>query len=158
METSSLSGDIVVLNSQILKSSVIPAKLNRLRGDIFEKWLNVRGTTPGAYSQNPMFTKKDYPGIRNSTRLLADGFTGTLLLEAKAIQSKRGPQGKEITQMKDYKYVLSSGANWQDSSKTIHTFNKVRYVINDAPTKDLWFGAGSHGQSHLGGFAEATTA
>lgn len=139
INTFRLSGDLHKLNKKVLQSDAIPNKLNRLRGDIFEKWLSFRGISRSAYDDNPTFSDKDHD-ISKSKRV-ADGYVGTELREAKVAKSKRSPGSSEIDQMEDYYSILSSGkALWQkNEDEAPINFTKIRYVFNDKDTADLWY-------------------
>lgn len=134
------SRDMATLNDKILKSNAIPGKLNRLRGDIFERWLSQRGSSKSAYAENPQFFKTKFKTLQTSTKRVADGYVGTELREAKVAKNKRSPGESEIKQMQDYHTILSSGdATWVNAAGTTINFNAIRYVLNDQDTADLWY-------------------
>ena len=149
LSTPAYSQDINTLNNEVLQKDItFPS--NKLRGEIFEQWLNQRGSTLGQYSKHPTFFQRDYPFIQKTKRQ-ADGYSGTTLLEAKVSKdvAGRGPSSDERKQMEDYAGLLDAGASWKPNLNTPPiVFNHVKYTFNDENTMNKWFvtGPGTPGQ------------
>jgi len=66
------------LNKQVFQSDAIPAAQNRIRGDIFELWLQENGVMD---RQSPVFDDEKYKEL--AKKRIADGIRGTALVESK---------------------------------------------------------------------------
>jgi hypothetical protein len=127
------SKSITALNTEVFKSSAIPRAQNRIRGDIFELWLQQKGVIQ---RQSPVF---EDPTLYK--KRIADGVRGTdKLVDAKVRRPNVRPNLEARNQMQDYQIIILRGLKAINQSDTIEKgpFKKVIYIFSDATLIPLW--------------------
>jgi hypothetical protein len=134
------ANNLVLLNSEILVSGIVPASQNRIKGDIFEIWCahNLGMAQPG-----PIFLIENKRKIQELQRekIIADLTIGTSLVDAKVRLPKTGPDGEAKRQMDGYAYVLGQRLKSIQSQGEVTykgPFTEVIYVFNDKSLIPLW--------------------
>jgi hypothetical protein len=136
------------LNREILtNSTLIPAPLNKYRGQIFEDWVlkYVADVDKGENVNNKQYLVKPFfdksQGI--SKDRIADGWfpADKKLMEVKAPRSARKPGTGEKKQMEDYAKIVDGKIPWikvTDTDRTDVKFGKVRYLFSNEDTMKMW--------------------
>lgn len=127
--------DLDGLNQKVLGSALISAAQNRIRGDIFEQWLEENGdiVRPGPKFQTGKAKFR-----------MADGTRGNALIEAKVRKPDTRPSTTETEQMKAYKKILDDPKKFKIVNETIDNpkfegpFVKVIYIFNLKTLIPLW--------------------
>jgi hypothetical protein len=124
-------GNITGLNTDVLVSSVIPPAQNRIRGDIFEQWLQdnqVIDKPSPIFVHNKLYKKR-----------ISDGIKGNSLVDAKVRQPGVGPSPSDIEQMEDYDFIISNNIKSISKNVTFQgPFVKVIYIFNDKTVIPFW--------------------
>jgi len=123
------------LNKQVFQSDAIPAAQNRIRGDIFELWLQENGVMD---RQSPVFDDEKYKEL--AKKRIADGIRGTALVESKVRRPGVAPSPSDESQMEDYAHIINNAriAVNQGSLTTKGPFTKVIYIISDKSLIKIW--------------------
>jgi hypothetical protein len=124
--------DVEKLSSDVLTSAVIPAELNRIRGDIFELWLERKGHMQ---RQSPVFKDR-----RLYRKRIADGIRGTALVDAKVRRPGARPDQEAQEQMEDYATIISRGLTAINRGDAVQKgpFTRVIYMFSDDDLIALW--------------------
>ena len=69
---------------------------------------------------------------------LADGYTGTTLIEMKAIAEKRKPGTGEVDQMKDYNKIIPKIPWIKKNTGDKVYFDKIEYRCNNEEIANKW--------------------
>ena len=126
---------VSTLNREVFRSDAIPAPQNRIRGDIFELWLQENGIME---RQSPIFTDDKYKEL-HKTRI-ADGIRGKKLVDAKVRRPDVKPSPNDKKQMEDYQHIISNGRKALNQSDTVEKgpFTAVIYIFSDKKLIPLW--------------------
>jgi hypothetical protein len=131
-----VGSDLGTLDREVLSSSAIPPPYNRLRGEIFELWVqtNLHVARPG-----PVFKHPDL----NMVKRLADGVTASedAIVETKALAEVRPPDAREKLQMDDYGVIIGQveGVLNRNGVITRLIYKEVRYIFNKPDLVRLWY-------------------
>jgi hypothetical protein len=128
--------DLGTLDEDVLSSTtVIPPAYNRIRGEIFELWVQEE---LGAVGPGPVFASKSLG--KDKVRRIADLTTaeGDRLIEAKALTEVRNPQEEEIDQMRDYGKILGRVKGYLTATGVGRIYNQVLYVFNKPELPAKW--------------------
>jgi hypothetical protein len=121
------------LNSAVFQSGVIPRALNRIRGDIFELWLDKNGVMN---RQSPVFVDN-----RLKRKRVADGVIGTAtLVDAKVRRPNTKPSPSDKAQMTDYGIIIKEAIKAVNVTSIVELgpFKSVKYIFNDSSLITLW--------------------
>jgi hypothetical protein len=147
--------ELSVLDKNVLSSSMIPAKYNKIRGVIFELWIIKRGLMGVMGDPKPHFVNTEDHRLSKERRY-SDGWiiSGNMikLVDAKAIQVnqlKSGrltasrPNEKQIAQAKDYNEITKAGTIWEgvtpDGRVVKLPCRMVVYIFNHQVVADIWY-------------------
>jgi Domain of unknown function (DUF4157) len=124
-----------VLNTKVFKSDVIPAPQNRIRGDIFEVWLQKNNLLD---RQSPVFDDAKYKEL--AKKRIADGIRGTMLVDAKVRRPTVKPSPADKKQMEDYySIILNKRVAVNQSDLVVKgPFTGVIYIFSDKSLISLW--------------------
>jgi len=126
------SKSIRTLNSEVFQSGLFPSAMNRIKGDIFELWLNENGVMD---RQSPKFDDNRLYKIR-----IADGIRGDKLVDAKVRQPNVGPSPSDEKQMEDYAIIIKNKIKAINESDTVEKgpFTGVIYIFGDKTLIKVW--------------------
>jgi hypothetical protein len=139
MDVVAAAGDLATLDAEVLNSTtLIPPAYNRVRGEIFERWVEVN---MGAIGPGPVFASKSLG--KDRVRLIADFTTadGASLVEAKALTVVRPPQAEEVEQMAAYGKVLGKVKGFTTATGVGKIYYRIVYVFNKPELPAKWKGA-----------------
>jgi hypothetical protein len=131
-------GSLKILDEKVLSSGVIPAAYNKIRGEIFEEWVQ-ENSKEVKREPKPWFvaTRKNMLQKDRSADGRIEG--SKILAEIKSLEEPRLPSSEEKSQMDDYNTIITDKIPWiAKDGKTKLTFSKVRYYFNNANVAQMW--------------------
>ena len=131
--------NLTVFNQEILQDADLFGGNERLRGDIFERWVQYQH--PKTYGRTPApHYVVNLPG-QDERKRISDGFLKgkTVIVEMKAITAIKTPSTDQQEQMQDYYDAIQqeSWITWNGTIKGVVP-TKVRYVFNDQGVLNAW--------------------